>query len=333
MPNYIFLEGTAGIGKTTCIKGLQEDGYTCVFNDYFEMSQQNPIYLNKHGNMAKTMNYDLQQNLIMLQYTNSRADRIIFDRSPFASVLYTYIGQVLQRSTVDNDVISKEVYEMAYKYDWVKYKKMCVIVWINTNCKEIVKRMKARNNGLDTISKKYVKVQNMVFKAFANVMEFPLCNTDGMTPSDLKYIIKTYRPNLELASLPSSDDEEEEDDDKENDSTVANANVSDTESPVPELVTPPEYQSVDIPNSEGEEANWLQNMLEVCKSKLRQLSEPQHAFDTKPLEKMLNEHQSSLQVLEQQLQQTSDDLRACTSNHFEDSTSQKSAEFESDNSD
>lgn len=160
----VYLEGTACCFKTSLLKEFEKMGYNTVFNDFFEQVQMYPDHVHKHSSPQIAAYANLVENINFAK----RGD--LYDRSPFASIIYK---SIFERLPLDFDKLPK-------------YCDLLVVVVIDSNIKGVVDRMKKRNNGIDLFSEQYVETQNKLFLKLAKKYNFLCidlnCNQSG--PSD-----------------------------------------------------------------------------------------------------------------------------------------------------
>lgn len=170
----IALEGTACLGKSSCIDTLAEMGFPVIKGDFGDHIKQ--------FNCLKTKKYSSIIQGAYGIFLNTRSqDNHLHDRSPLANIIYDLIHQVLEEQQTE-----EAAYEDLEKImpllrpmlrDW-----FVIVLESSETDEHLLNRMKKRNNGIDVMSLEYVRLQNNFWNFLANKLGLlRLCVSDWPT--------------------------------------------------------------------------------------------------------------------------------------------------------
>lgn len=186
----IFIDGTAGIGKTTFMKQLEKN------NSHIKVANLDYLNFVKHYDPSSERGIICYRGYLMSEMDekylewyreNLEAAKVaalsddsckvlIIDRSPISNAVYSYVkhglleaDQVSKPATpIDIRHLNKIFYEFLNEYteeNLLSHFYTEFVVGIDeTNIMNIVERMKERGNGIDILDEQYVLVQNQIFK-------------------------------------------------------------------------------------------------------------------------------------------------------------------------
>lgn len=160
----IALEGTACVGKTSCINFLKDMGYPVVNGNFSQHIKE--FDLVKNSNSSVYSAYQIYLSSI------SRSN-YIHNRSPLSSVIYDIINQV-----INNKISEAYAYEkLKQTLTLLKYivKEWFIMVIYSTESNNLVLgRMKRRNIPTDIYSTEYVRLQNELWCFLARELNLPI---------------------------------------------------------------------------------------------------------------------------------------------------------------
>lgn len=143
----LFLDGVACLGKTSVLHELCNQGIPVGLFDFHEYYQE-----------FKKKDYDEYRRWLRHGMEQMKAG--IFDRTKYSSNLYDIIHNILNGKLKFEDSLDL-IADVPYVPNTL------VFLPMNKNYEPILKRMVARNNGLDVLTTDYVEVQTQVFTAYA----------------------------------------------------------------------------------------------------------------------------------------------------------------------
>lgn len=177
---YHFIDGTAGLGKTTLLKSLQNMGLDVVFGDYHEDCLNHPQFRDK----VVVPRLDLEYQIHVLSRQKRGA---IHDRPLWANVVYTYILQYLAASPEKRAFLVQE-FSDACRRTFINlptsYYNVLNIICNDSQAPLLVDRMLKRSNGIDLMSIDYVIAQNLFFRLLAENSNFKLLVLEDINDFD-----------------------------------------------------------------------------------------------------------------------------------------------------
>lgn len=163
----IYLEGTACVGKTSAAKWFKEFGMESDIGDYAEHCKKHPMWRDKDKSIYLASMYGLK---VALQSVKPG----IQDRTPFASLVYTFLFDNLANASGDADywAMVADDFSLTNYIEVEMVRELLkpnafVYIFTAKHPDDIVNRMIVRNNGIDLKTNEYVWAQNALFLKLA----------------------------------------------------------------------------------------------------------------------------------------------------------------------
>lgn len=191
--NSIFIEGTTAIGKTTVLKQVAQLYDVVHFTDYYELTREYPWTLRRSedtGIGAATVLLETSRFL--------KSGPSIFDRSPLSSIIF---GKIFHKYSSDGDLnMSRgeisELVDLCRTIVSAYNLKDKIKIFLESDEELLVHRMYRRQNGIDILDVKYVRLQNRIYRKLAKAFDFEIFNM-----SETSLFLKTIDWSKQLLTI------------------------------------------------------------------------------------------------------------------------------------
>lgn len=148
----IALEGSACLGKSSCINSLAKMGFPVVKGDFANhITEFECLKTKKHSSVIQGA-YGI--------FLNARAkDGHLHDRSPLANIVYDLIHKVLENYQTEESAYEEIEQTIPLLRPMLREWFIIILESDETN-QGLLARMQKRNNGIDIMSLEYVRLQN-----------------------------------------------------------------------------------------------------------------------------------------------------------------------------
>ncbi|EZG43553.1 hypothetical protein GNI_167180 [Gregarina niphandrodes] len=154
----VAVDGTACVGKSTLLSRMKEEGFAVVVGDYAEDCGRYPLFRGK-----------AQDKFLELAYFSYQWGKLqpnhVHDRGPLSALAYALIVDVMAGERTLEE--ARRVIRETPAGVWAPLSGIRTIILLEDDAEEAVARMRRRANGIDTMSTRYVMVQNEVFATLA----------------------------------------------------------------------------------------------------------------------------------------------------------------------
>lgn len=176
----LYIEGTSGVGKTTCIKKIAKLHGSKVEThmiDFFNLIEDFKPYLDKASNDSINVGYciDLGIRISSALGKTPNDKHALFDRGVISTLLYSIIFKKLDcKYEIDWEQEIKSVISGQALESLKKEGNVLVVLCPDEQIEEILDRMRKRDNGIDLLNERYILLQNGAFAAFAVLCDYPV---------------------------------------------------------------------------------------------------------------------------------------------------------------